>query len=102
MAARKKKSAKAPARAAALARGARGSRGRAREGASFPVPPPRAALPRGYAKTLREIKQRIQRQRLRAVMAANSAMVLLYWDIGRMVLERQEREGWGADRKSVV
>jgi hypothetical protein len=23
-------------------------------------------------------------------------MVLLYWDIGRMILDRQEREGWGA------
>ena len=29
-------------------------------------------------------------------MSANSAMVLLYWDIGRMILDRQEREGWGA------
>ena len=29
-------------------------------------------------------------------MAANSAMVILYWDIGRLILERQEREGWGA------
>jgi hypothetical protein len=23
-------------------------------------------------------------------------VVLLYWDIGRLILERQEREGWGA------
>lgn len=30
------------------------------------------------------------------VVTANSAMVLLYWDIGRMILARQEREGWGA------
>ena len=29
-------------------------------------------------------------------MAANSVMVLLYWDIGRLVLDRQKREGWGA------
>jgi len=29
-------------------------------------------------------------------MAANAAMVLLYWDIGRTILERQDREGWGA------
>jgi predicted nuclease of restriction endonuclease-like (RecB) superfamily len=29
-------------------------------------------------------------------MSANSAMVLLYWDIGRMILERQRTEGWGA------
>jgi predicted nuclease of restriction endonuclease-like (RecB) superfamily len=65
-------------------------------GASFPAAPPRADLPRGYAKTLGEIKQRIQQERLRVVLAANSAMVLLYWDIGHVILERQEREGWGA------
>ncbi len=76
---------------------ARRSRGRTREeGASFPVAPPRSELPRGYAETLGEIKQRIQQERVRVVMAANSAMVLLYWDIGRLILERQEREGWGA------
>lgn len=73
-------------------------------GVSFPVPPPRAGMPPSYAKTLSEIKRRIQQERLRVVMSANSAMVLLYWDIGRMILNRQEREGWGAkviDRLSV-
>jgi predicted nuclease of restriction endonuclease-like (RecB) superfamily len=53
-------------------------------------------LPAGYGETLAEIKRRIQADRLRVVMAANSAMVRLYWDIGRTVLDRQEREGWGA------
>jgi predicted nuclease of restriction endonuclease-like (RecB) superfamily len=76
---------------------ARRSRGRSREeNVSFPVPPPRSGLPRSYAETLGEIKRRIQQERLRVVMSANSAMVLLYWDIGRMILDRQEREGWGA------
>ena len=45
---------------------------------------------------LGDIKRRIQRERIRAVMAANSAMVMLYWDIGRLILNRQRREGWGA------
>lgn len=76
---------------------ARVSRGRAGpDGASFPVAPRRAALPYGYAKTLAEIKRRIQTERLRVVLTANAAMVLLYWDIRRMILDRQEREGWGA------
>ena len=76
---------------------ARVSRGRTHpRGASFPVAPPRSELPRSYAKTLGEIKQRIQQERLRVVLAANAAMVLLYWDIGRMILDRQKREGWGA------
>lgn len=92
MATTKKKSA-IPVRSKAAARG---SRGKIRAGASFPVSPPRAGLPRDYAETLGAIKQRIQQERLRVVMAANSAMVLLYWDIGRMILDRQERQGWGA------
>ena len=72
------------------------TRGRTRDGASFPVAPSRAELPEGYAAVLDEINGRIQTERLRVVMSANSAMVLLYWDIGRLILERQDREGWGA------
>lgn len=76
---------------------ARVTRGRTRAGGvSFPAAPSHADLPHGYAKTLGEIKRRIQQERLRVVLAANSAMVLLYWDIGRVILDRQEREGWGA------
>jgi predicted nuclease of restriction endonuclease-like (RecB) superfamily len=56
----------------------------------------RLELPASYAEMLAEIKQRILQERLRVVMAANSAMILLYWDIGRTILERQGREGWGA------
>jgi predicted nuclease of restriction endonuclease-like (RecB) superfamily len=74
----------------------RKSRGRRREDASFPAPPSRLDLPSGYADLLGEIKRRIQMERLRTVMVANSVMVLLYWDIGRLILERQERQGWGA------
>jgi hypothetical protein len=75
---------------------ARGSRGRTREGASFPAPPPRSELPSDYVETLAEIKRRVQEERLRVVLSANSAMVRLYWDIGRMILERQDKAGWGA------
>ena len=74
----------------------RKSRGRKREDASFPVAPTRMGLPDSYAAVLNEIKRRIQAERLRTVMAANSAMIILYWDIGRLILKRQEREGWGA------
>jgi predicted nuclease of restriction endonuclease-like (RecB) superfamily len=74
----------------------RKSRGRRRDDASFPVPPTHQGLPTGYGDLLAKIKQRIGTERLRTVMAANSAMVMLYWDIGSLILERQEREGWGA------
>ena len=70
--------------------------GRTRDEAMFPTPPTRSRLPSGYAGILRDLKQRIQQERLRTVMAANTAMAMLYWDIGRTILERQARKGWGA------
>ena len=33
---------------------------------------------------------------MRTVLTANAGMVLLYWDLGRMILNRQKRSGWGA------
>lgn len=74
----------------------RRARGRAREGASFPVGAVRSDLPRDYIDFLAEIKRRIGDERLRTVLNANSAMVLLYWDIGHMILVRQKKAGWGA------
>ena len=74
----------------------RKSRGRQRRDAIFPVPPISGELPENYAATLKALKSRIRTERLHVVMAANAAMVLLYWDIGRAILERQKNEGWGA------
>lgn len=74
----------------------RRSLGRAREGASFPVAPSHIEVPDDYLATFADIKQRIQEQRLRVVVAANAAMVELYWDIGRRILDRQANAGWGA------
>src|SRR5260221_5722389 len=59
--------------------------GRAREDgeALFPVPPSKSELPTGYAEALRKLKQVIQQTRLRTVIAANTAMLRLYWEVGR-------------------
>jgi predicted nuclease of restriction endonuclease-like (RecB) superfamily len=54
-----------------------------------------AGLPSNYAATLTEIKQRLHEGRLKAVTGANAALVLAYWDVGQVILERQHREGWG-------
>ena len=72
------------------------ARGRELPEARFPIAPPKASLPDDYAAALRAIKRRIQQERLRVALSANAAMVTLYWDIGQMILERQERAGWGA------
>jgi predicted nuclease of restriction endonuclease-like (RecB) superfamily len=92
------------ARAKRVADSSRAVLGHASADASFPAAGPRRGLPDSYTRVLADIKRRISSERVRAVLAANSAMVLLYWDIGRMILARQDREGWGArviDRLSV-
>ena len=49
-----------------------------------------------YRDLLADIKARIRAAQHRAALSANAEMVLLYWDIGRLIAARQEREGWGA------
>jgi predicted nuclease of restriction endonuclease-like (RecB) superfamily len=52
--------------------------------------------PTGYADLLADIKRRIQTAQVRAAVAVNRELVLLYWQIGRDILRRQQEEGWGA------
>ena len=54
------------------------------------------SIPEGYDRLLSEIVQRIHAARTRAALAVNREVVLLYWRIGRAILERQRRQGWGA------
>lgn len=56
-------------------------------------------LPDDYAGLLAEVRERIRSAQYAALRAVNTELVGLYWDIGRMIVERQEVEGWG---KSVV
>ncbi|MEZ4267611.1 MAG: PDDEXK nuclease domain-containing protein [Myxococcota bacterium] len=63
-----------------------------------------SVLPSDYPALLADLKTRIHSARMRATLAANAELTLLYWDLGRAILERQEQEGWGAkvvDRLSV-
>ncbi|HNY51674.1 MAG: hypothetical protein BWY69_01594 [Planctomycetes bacterium ADurb.Bin401] len=57
------------------------------------------SIAKGYVVFLREIKQRIRAAQYEALKAVNHEMIRLYWDIGRMIVEKQEKEGWG---KAVV
>ncbi|EKD35577.1 MAG: hypothetical protein ACD_75C01855G0008 [uncultured bacterium] len=55
--------------------------------------------PEDYPGLLTEIKERIRTAQYEALKVVNKELVGLYWDIGRMIVERQEVKGWG---KSVV
>ncbi len=49
-----------------------------------------------YRDLLGDIKTRVRQAQHRAALSANAEMILLYWDIGRMIAARQIAEGWGA------
>jgi predicted nuclease of restriction endonuclease-like (RecB) superfamily len=55
-----------------------------------------ALQPEGYAEFLRDLKQRIRNAQVRAALVVNRELVLLYWQIGRDILTRQQEHGWGA------
>jgi len=49
-----------------------------------------------YGSLLGEIKARVRRAQTQAALSANAEMLAMYWDIGRMIADRQVEEGWGA------
>lgn len=53
----------------------------------------------GYGPLLTELKTRIHTAQYAALRAVNKELIALYWDIGKLIEERQTTEGWG---KAVV
>lgn len=49
-----------------------------------------------YKAVLEALKQRVRSAQVNAVVAVNRELVLLYWGIGREILDRQRALGWGA------
>ena len=60
------------------------------------MPAALAPRPPGYTEWLAELKARVQAAQQRAALSVNRELLTLYWQLGRDVLERQAREGWGA------
>ncbi len=52
-----------------------------------------------YLSFFAEIKERIRHSQYNALKLVNKELIQLYWDIGRMIVEKQQHLGWG---KSVV
>ncbi len=51
--------------------------------------------PDNYRRFLQSLKDRIRAAQVKAALAVNQELILLYWQIGREILERQQQEGWG-------
>jgi len=49
-----------------------------------------------YQSYIKDLKSEIVRARVKAALSVNKELVLLYWKIGKKILEMQKKEGWGA------
>lgn len=49
-----------------------------------------------YQDFLVDLKQQIREAQIKAALAVNKELILLYWQIGKSILEKQEDQGWGS------
>jgi len=52
-------------------------------------------LEKSYIKFLDDLKIQIKQSRIKAHLAVNRELILLYYKIGLAILEKQKEEGWG-------
>ncbi len=60
------------------------------------MPDQNLVLPADYAAWVTDLKERIVTSQQRAALAVNREVVLLYWQLGADILQRQVTQGWGA------
>ncbi|MGO9973536.1 MAG: PDDEXK nuclease domain-containing protein [Solirubrobacteraceae bacterium] len=51
----------------------------------------------GYRELIERLQRRIRESQARAARTLNAELVMLYWSIGRDILEQQQAGGWGED-----
>lgn len=52
--------------------------------------------PDAYNAFLSDLKKRINSAQIKAALAVNQELILLYWRIGSDILQREQTEGWGS------
>jgi len=49
-----------------------------------------------YKHLLKNIKEQIQSSQFRAISTVNRELIVLYWNIGKLILDNQQKDGWGS------
>jgi len=55
------------------------------------------SLDKNYLETLTSLKEKIKTAQIKVLVSVNSELINLYWEIGKTILEQQEKQGWGAN-----
>ena len=48
-----------------------------------------------YSNWIQDLKQKIQSAQIKASITVNETLILLYWDIGKSIVEKQNQFSWG-------
>ncbi len=48
-----------------------------------------------YRDFIRSLKQKVQSAQIKAARALNTQLIGLYWDLGKLIAEKQRAAGWG-------
>jgi hypothetical protein len=48
-----------------------------------------------YGELLSHIKTRVRVARFAAMQKVNAELIMLYWDLGKVIFEAQAKQGWG-------
>ena len=64
--------------------------------ARFTAPPEMIEMGIEYSDFLSALIKKVSETRIKTVLDATSSMILLYWNIGDMILKKQNEYGWGA------
>lgn len=51
---------------------------------------------KAYHSLFTDIKQKIQKAQLKAIISVNAEMIFLYWQIGKSIDDKQSFEGWSS------
>jgi predicted nuclease of restriction endonuclease-like (RecB) superfamily len=49
----------------------------------------------GYEDFLSDLKTKIRSAQIKAALSVNRELIALYWEIGKAIIEKQEKFGWG-------
>lgn len=48
-----------------------------------------------YRDFISTLKQKVQSAQIKAARAANTQLITLYWELGKLIVEKQQASGWG-------
>lgn len=49
-----------------------------------------------YKNWLVELKLKIKQSQIKAALSVNSELIMLYWDLGKQIVEKQLNTAWGS------